>query len=51
MEKRIQKLCLASTRTEVCAANRTYFYSSGIWINIPKGRHDTFFHEQCDRRS
>jgi len=45
MEERIQKLCLAGTRTETRAASRTHFYGSGIWVNVPKERYDTFFHE------
>jgi len=51
VEGRIQKLFLAGTRTEARAASRTHFYGSGIWVNVPKGRYDTFFREQCDRRS
>jgi len=47
MEERIQKLCLAGTRTKARAASRTHFYGSGIWVNVPKGR--SFFHEQCDQ--
>jgi len=31
--------------------SRTHFYGSGIWVNVPKGRYNTFFHEQCYRRS
>jgi len=42
MEGRIQKLCLASTRTEARAASRTHFYGSGIWINVSK-RYNAFF--------
>jgi len=50
MEGRIQKLCLAGICTEARAVSRTYFYSR-IWVNVPKGRYDIFFHdEQCDRR-
>jgi len=49
MEGRIQKLCLADTRTEAHAAGRTYFYGSGIWVNVPKKRYNVFFQEQCDR--
>jgi len=33
------------------AVSRTHFYGSGIWVNVPKRRYNTFFHEQCDRRS
>jgi len=51
MEGRKQKLCLAGTRTEARAASRMHFYGSGKWVNVPKGRYDTIFHEQCDRRS
>jgi len=51
MEGRIQKLFLAGTRTEACTASRTHFYGFGIWVNVPKRRYDTFFREQCDRRS
>jgi len=51
MEGRIQKLCLAGICTEARAANRTHFYVSGIWVNVPKGRYNTFFQQQCDRRS
>jgi len=51
MEGRIQRLCLAGTRTVTRAASRTHFYGSEIWINIPKkGRYNnTFFYEQCDQ--
>jgi len=42
---------LAGIRTEARAASRTHFYGSGIWVNVPKGRYDTCFREQCDRRS
>jgi len=38
MEGRIQKLCLANTRTETRTASRTHFYSFRIWINVPKER-------------
>jgi len=48
MERRIQKLCLADTRTETCAASRTHFYGSEIWVNVLKGCYNVFFHEQCD---
>jgi len=51
MEERIQKLYLANTRTEARATSQTHFYGSGTWVNVPKGRYDTFFREQCDRRS
>jgi len=51
MEGRIQKLYLAGTRTVALATSRTHFYSSVIWVNVPKGRYNAFFHEQCDRRS
>jgi len=37
--------------TEARAASRTHFYGSGIWVNVPKGRYNAFFREQCDRRS
>jgi len=47
MEKRIQKL----SRTEARAASRMHFYGSGIWVNVPKGHYNVFFHEQCDFRS
>jgi len=36
MEGRIQKLCLAGTRTEARVASRMHFYGSKIWVNIPK---------------
>jgi len=42
MEGRIQKLCLAGTRTEASTASRTHFYGPGIWVNVPKRRYDTF---------
>jgi len=42
---------LVGIRTETRAASRMHFYGFGIWVNVPKGRYDTFFHEQCDRRS
>jgi len=29
------------SRTVVRAANRTHFYGSGIWVNVPKGRYNT----------
>jgi len=51
IEGRIQKLYLAGTRTVARAMSRTHFYGSGIWVNVPKGRYNAFFHEQCDRRS
>jgi len=34
-----------STRTEACAANRTHFYDSGTWVNIPKEL--TYFKSQA----
>jgi len=43
MEGRIQKVCLAGTPTVARAASRTHFYSSGIWVNVPKGRYNAFF--------
>jgi len=46
MEGYIQKLCLAGTRTETCAASQTHFYGSGIWVNVPKRRYNAFFQEQ-----
>jgi len=49
--KDVFRLCLAGTRREVRAANRTHLYGSGIRVNVPKGRYNTFFQEQCDRRS
>jgi len=51
MEGRIQKVCLSGIRTVARAASRTHFYSSGIWVNVPKGRYNAFFREQCERRS
>jgi len=48
MEGRIEKLCLAGTRTE---ARRTHFYGSGIWVNVPKRFYNAFFQEQCNHRS
>jgi len=51
MEGHIQKLCLASTRTEARAASRTHFHGFGIWVSVPKKRYNAFFQEQCDRRS
>jgi len=51
MKGRIQKLCLASTRTETRVTSRTHFYGSRMWVNIPKGCYNAFFQEQCDRRS
>jgi len=33
------------------ACCKSHFYGSGIWVNVPKGRYDAFFHEQCGRRS
>jgi len=43
--------CIVGTRTVARAASRAHFYGSGIWVNVPKGRYDTFFYEQCDRQS
>jgi len=37
----IQKLCLADTHTETCAASWMHFYGSGI--NVTKGRYDASF--------
>jgi len=51
MEGRIQQLYLAGTRTVAHATSRTHFYGSGIWVYVLKGRYNTFFHDQCDRRS
>jgi len=45
MKGRIQQLYLADTRTVARAASRTHFYSSRIWVNVPKGRYNAFFHE------
>jgi len=47
----VQKLCLIGRHTEARAANRTHFYGSRIWINVPKGRYNIFSCEQHDRRS
>jgi len=50
MEGRIQKLCLAGTRTKARAASRTHFYFySGISTWIQKDA-NTFFQEQRDHR-
>jgi len=35
-------MCLVDTHTEACAASRTYFYGSGIWVNILKERYNAF---------
>jgi len=51
MQGRIQKLCLIGTRTKTHAASRTHFYSSEIWVNIPKECYNAFFQKQCDHWS
>jgi len=42
MERHIQRLCLADTRTEVHAASQMNFYGSGIWVNILKRPYKSF---------
>jgi len=41
--KDINSNCLAGIRTEARAASQTRFYGSGIWVNVPKRRYNTFF--------
>jgi len=51
MEGRFSNRYLAGMHTVARATSRTHFYGSGIWVIVPKGRYNTFFHEQCGRWS
>jgi len=39
------------THSGACYESNALFYGSGIWVNVPKGRYNIFFHEQGDRWS
>jgi len=51
MEGRFSNRYLAGMHTVARATSRTHFYGSGIWVNVPKGRYNAFYWEQCARRS